>query len=354
MTLDTTENGHSGKTEVLSPAPNAPPPVPPAGHSMAGPESREASRWKRTVRLLFKYGIYGAFVLLVVGMSAASPHFLTPENIVNILLQTSVNGIIAVGMTLVIITAGIDLSVGSIVALSAVVAASFAHPGGYPLIVAILAGISVGLAVGLVNGLLIAKKGLAPFIVTLAMMTAARGLALVYTSGRPVINLTGSYDFIGGGSLLGVPLPVVLFALTISAGAFLLHFTRFGRYVFAVGGNEMAARVSGINTHRILIAVYAITGALSGLAGIILSSRVMSASPAGGAGYELDAIAAVVIGGTSLFGGVGSIAGTVVGVLIIGVMNNGLDMLNVSSYWQLVAKGAIILLAVLLDRKSAA
>lgn len=154
--------------------------------------------------------------------------------------------------------------------------------------------------------------------------------------------------------MLGIPLPVVLFALTIAAGAFLLHFTRFGRYVFAVGGNEMAARVSGINTHRILIAVYAITGALSGLAGIILSSRVMSASPAGGAGYELDAIAAVVIGGTSLFGGIGSIAGTVVGVLIIGVMNNGLDMLNVSSYWQLVAKGAIILLAVLLDRKSAA
>ncbi len=349
MIFDTAENERSGKAETINPAVDLPHMAPPAGHPAAG----AASRWKRTVTLLSRYGIYGAFVLLVVGMAMASPHFLTPVNMVNILLQTSVNGIIAIGMTLVIITAGIDLSVGSIVALSAVVAASFAHPGGYPLIVAILAGIGVGLAVGLVNGLLIAKKGLAPFIVTLATMTAARGLALVYTSGRPVINLTGSYDFIGGGSLLGVPLPVVLFALTIAAGVFFLHFTRFGRYVFAVGGNEMAARVSGINTHRILIAVYAITGALSGLAGIILSSRVMSASPAGGAGYELDAIAAVVIGGTSLFGGIGSIAGTVVGVLIIGVMNNGLDMLNVSSYWQLVAKGAIILLAVLLDRKSA-
>lgn len=353
MTFKAAEKKHSINSERTKAAVGLPHSSPLTTSGTDGPALTPAGRWRRAVMLLAKYGIYGAFVLLVMVMAMASPHFLTPVNIVNILLQTSVNGIIAIGMTLVIITAGIDLSVGSIVALSAVVAASFAHPGGYPLIVAIMAGIGVGLAVGLVNGLLIAKKGLAPFIVTLAMMTAARGLALVYTNGRPVINLTNSYDSIGGGSLLGIPLPVILFALTIAAGIVVLHFTRFGRYIFAVGGNPMAAKVSGINTHRILIAVYAITGALSGLAGIILSSRVMSASPAGGAGYELDAIAAVVIGGTSLFGGVGSIAGTVVGVLIIGVMNNGLDMLNVSSYWQLVAKGAIILLAVLLDRKSA-
>jgi ribose/xylose/arabinose/galactoside ABC-type transport system permease subunit len=281
-----------------------------------------------------KYGIYFAFVLLTGILAITSPPFRTLANIENILQQISVNGIMAVGMTLVIITAGIDLSVGSILALSAVVATSFAHPGEHVLIVPVAVGILVGLACGTINGLLIAKKRLAPFIVTLGMMTVARGLALVYTSGRPVINLSDAYNEIGGGALGAIPFPALIFFMVILLGVFILHFTRFDRYVYAVGGNELAAKVSGVNTDRILIGVYALTGALAGLAGIVLSSRIMSGPPATGTGYELDAIAAVVIGGTSLSGGVGSMAGTIVGVLIIGVMNNGLDLLDVSSYWQ--------------------
>jgi ribose/xylose/arabinose/galactoside ABC-type transport system permease subunit len=310
------------------------------------------SNWTRSGAFFSRYGIYFAFVLLAGILSVTSPPFRTLSNVENILQQISVNGIIAVGMTLVIITAGIDLSVGSVLALSAVVAASFAHPNTSSLAAAILLGVLVGLACGTVNGILIAKKRLAPFIVTLGMMTVARGMALVYTSGRPVINLSDGYDEIGGGSLGNIPYPAMIFFLVLLLGIFLLHYTRFGRYVYAVGGNELAAKVSGVNTDRVLIAVYALAGALAGLAGIVLSSRVMSGSPSTGAGYELDAIAAVVIGGTSLSGGIGSIAGTLVGVLIIGVMNNGLDLLNVSSYWQQIVKGVIIVFAVLLDKKS--
>ena len=183
-------------------------------------------------------------------------------------------------------------------------------------------------------------------------MTVARGLALVYTNGRPVINLSEAYNEIGSGHLAGIPYPTLVFLITILAGVFMLHFTRFGRYVYAVGGNELAAKVSGVNTDRVVIITYALAGAMAAIAGIVLSSRVMSGSPATGAGYELDAIAAVVIGGTSLSGGVGSIAGTIVGVMIIGVMNNGLDLLNVSSYWQQIVKGSIIVMAVVLDKKS--
>ncbi|MGH7950502.1 MAG: ABC transporter permease [Limisphaerales bacterium] len=285
-------------------------------------------------------------------MAITSPPFRTLSNTENILQQISVNGIMAIGMTLVIITAGIDLSVGSVLALSAVVATSFAHPGTHPLIVPIMIGILVGLACGAVNGILIAKKKLAPFIVTLGMMTVARGLALVYTSGRPEINLSDSYNEIGGGSIGHIPFPAIIFFVVVLAGIFILHYTRFGRHVYAVGGNELAAKVSGVNTERVVIGVYALTGALAGIAGIVLSSRVNSGEPATGAGYELDAIAAVVIGGASLSGGVGSMASTIVGVLIIGVMNNGLDLLNVSSYWQQIVKGMIIVLAVLLDKKS--
>lgn len=301
---------------------------------------------------LAKYGIYFAFIVLAGVLAVTSPPFRSLSNVENILQQISVNGIMAIGMTLVIITAGIDLSVGSVLALSAVVATSFAHPGEHSLVVSVALGILVGLACGTVNGVLIAKKRLAPFIVTLGMMTVARGLALVYTSGRPVINLSDSYNEIGGGSIGPVPFPALIFFGVVLLGAFVLHFTRFGRYVFAVGGNELAAKVSGVNTDRVLIGVYALAGALAGVAGIILSSRIMSGPPATGQGSELDAIAAVVIGGTSLSGGIGSIANTIVGVLIIGVMNNGLDLLNVPSYWQQVVKGLIIVLAVLLDRKA--
>ena len=306
---------------------------------------------KTTLNHLFqRYGIYGVLVLLVIVLAIVSPVFLTGANIINILRQVAVNGIIAVGMTLVIITGGIDLSSGSVLALSAVVATSLAHPGGHGAGLAVAAGIGVGLVMGMVNGVLIARQRLPPFIVTLGMMTAARGLALVYTSGRPVIDLSDGYNRIGGGYLFGIPVPVLVFTGVAVLGGALLHGTRFGRYVYAIGGNELAARVSGVSTRSILIRVYALSGALAGLAGIVLSSRVMSGSPSTGVGYELDAIAAVVIGGTALSGGTGRIAGTIAGALIIGVMNNGLDLLNVSSYWQQVAKGVIIILALLLDK----
>lgn len=308
--------------------------------------------WRTATAFFARYGIYFAFVALAVILALASPAFRTLSNIENILQQISVNGIIAIGMTMVIITAGIDLSVGSVLALSAVVATSFAHPDTHPLLVPILLGVLTGLACGTINGILIAKKRLAPFIVTLGMMTVARGMALVYTGGRPVINLSDSYDEIGGGAIGPVPFPALIFFAAVLLGVFILHFTRFGRYIYAVGGNELAAKVSGVNTDGVLIGVYALAGALAGVAGIVLSSRITSGPPATGAGSELDAIAAVVIGGTSLSGGVGSIAGTIIGVLIIGLMNNGLDLLNVSSYWQQIVKGLIIVIAVLLDRKS--
>ena len=302
-------------------------------------------------KFISKYGTLLAFVFLIILISLLSPQFLKLPNIINILRQTSVNGIIAVGMTFVIITGGIDLSVGSLLALTSVVACSFAHPGEYPLLFPLAIGLVVGLFGGFLNGFIIAKKHIAPFIVTLGMMTIARGLALVYTNGRPVINLSDNFNNIGGGYLVGIPIPILVFGLVALFGFFILKYTRLGRYIYAVGGNEESARIAGINTKGIVMVVYTIMGFLSGLAGIVLSSRVMSGSPAIGQGYELDAIAAVVIGGTSLSGGVGTIGGTVLGVLIIGVMNNGLDLLNVSSYWQQIVKGIIIIIAVLLDSK---
>jgi ribose/xylose/arabinose/galactoside ABC-type transport system permease subunit len=315
-------------------------------------EARKVN-WRNAGVFFSKYGIYFAFVILAGTLAIWEPPFRSLGNIENILQQISVNGILAIGMTLVIVTAGIDLSVGSVLALSAVVATSFAKgndegQGYHSLVVPLAMGILTGLACGIVNGILIAKRRLAPFIVTLGMMTVARGLALVYSQGRPEINLSTAYDAIGDG--LAGPGGIVMAA--VLAGIFILHFTRFGRYVYAVGGNELAAKVSGVNTDRVLIGVYAIAGALAGVAAIVESSRVMSGAPSAGEGYELNAIAAVVIGGTSLSGGVGTMAGTIVGVLIIGVMNNGLDLLGVSSYWQQVVKGAIIVCAVLLDRKS--
>ncbi|MBF0706037.1 ABC transporter permease [Alkalihalobacillus hwajinpoensis] len=300
---------------------------------------------------LTNYGITIAFVILCIVLTIASPAFMTVSNILNILRQVSIIGIISVGMTFVIINGGIDLSVGSVLALSAVVATSFAHPESYPLIVPIILGMLVGTACGAVNGFVIAKWNIAPFIVTLGMMTVARGVTLVYTDGRPVINLSESYTSLGGGHILGIPIPIIFFIAVVLIGIFILKFTKFGRYVFASGGNEQATKVSGINVKWVKIGVYSIVGLASGLAGILLSSRVMTGSPVLGTMYELDAIAAVVIGGTSLAGGIGSVRGTVLGVLIVGVMNNGLDLLNVSSYYQQILKGIIIVLAVLLDHK---
>jgi ribose/xylose/arabinose/galactoside ABC-type transport system permease subunit len=303
-------------------------------------------------RVLAKYGIYIAFAVLFAILSFSSPSFLSVQNILNVLRQTSLNGIIAVGMTFVIITGGIDLSVGAIVAVAAVLATSYAHPGAYPIVVPVLMGLVFGALAGFINGFTIAKGNIAPFIVTLGMMTIVRGTALVYTGGRPIIGLTDQYKWIGGGYWLGIPAPVYFFLLAVLIGHFLLAYTKFGRHVYAIGGNEQAARVSGVKVHRIIIAVYTLAGLFAGFAGVVLSSRVMTGSPVAGLGYELDAIAAVVIGGTSLSGGVGSIPGTIVGALIIGFMSNGLDLLNVSSYYQQIVKGMIIIVAVLVDQKN--
>jgi inositol transport system permease protein len=269
-------------------------------------------------------------------------------------------GLIAIGVTMVIITGGIDLSSGSVLALAAVVSTSLAQrldwseikfPGlDVPVIVPILAALAVGAACGLVNGSLIARFKIPPFIATLGMMTIARGFALIY-SERPVSGLTDSYNYIGQGEPFGIPVPIVILAVVAIGAHVMLNNTRFGRHIYALGGNEQAARISGINISRVKIGVYTIAGLLAGLSGLVLSSRIGSGQPGLGLGYELDAIASAVIGGTSLSGGIGTIWGTIVGALIIGVLNNGLDLLNVSAYWQTIVKGSIIVVAVIIDER---
>lgn len=301
---------------------------------------------------LSRYGILLALVVICAVLSFATPNFFTSQNLLIVLRQVSINGILAIGVTYVIIAGGIDLSLGSVVALTGVIAATFAHPGEYPLMVPLLMALAAGVAVGGINGLVITQGRVVPFIVTLGMMTIARGLALVFSNGRPVTNLSPGFNFIGSGDLLFIPMPILLFGLVVIGSYIILTYTRLGRYIYAVGGNEQAARASGINVNRVKLFAYIICSALAALAGIVLASRITTGQPNAGIAYELDAIAAVVIGGTSLLGGRGSVTGTVIGVLIIGVINNGLDLLNVSSYYQQIIKGAIIIMAVLVDRKN--
>ena len=299
-----------------------------------------------------KYGVYIAFVALFLILSLSTKAFFTTSNITNIFKQISVIGIIAVGMTFVIVTGGIDLSVGAIVALSACMATSFAQKDTtHPLIFAYMMGLLMGLACGACSGFFITVCNIPPFIATLATTQIARGLTFVYTNGRPITGLTDAYRYIGRQSIGIVPVAVIILLVIAVLGIFLLNFTKFGRHVFAVGGNEKSALVSGINTRRVKFYCYLISGALAACAGILLSSRIQTGQPAGGDGYELDAITAVVIGGASLSGGSGNVFGAIIGMLIIGIMTNGLDLLNVSSYYQQVIKGIIILLAVLSDRK---
>ena len=309
--------------------------------------------------LIQEYGIFIAFLVLVVVLAASNQFFLTPSNISNILLQTSINGVLAIGMTFVILTRGIDLSVGSVVALAGIISASFVTasasatvPGGpYPMVVALAIGILVGVVSGSIVGVIVSRFAVPAFVATLGMLSAARGLTLIYGGGRPVPSLTPSFRWIGTGNLFGIPLPVVILVLVFAVSWFVLTRTRFGRYIYAVGGNPHAAKTSGIDVVRVRFLVYVISGALAGLAGMILSARTGSALPQAGIAYELDAIAAVVIGGTSLSGGVGRVTGTLIGALIIGVMNNGLDLLGIESYYQQILKGALIVGAVMLDQK---
>ncbi|MEY4132375.1 MAG: hypothetical protein RL592_433 [Verrucomicrobiota bacterium] len=302
--------------------------------------------------LLHRFGLL--FVILLVGLalSLTTDTFLSVANLTNVAKQVSINGILAVGVTFVLLTAGVDLSLGSVVALSGVACATFAHPGEHSVFVPIAVGLLTGAACGLINGALVTRGGVAPFIVTLGMMTIARGLALIVSGGRPVANLSNELTSLAG-DFLGVPIPVLCFAGVAAAAWFFLNRFRLGRHIYAVGGNEHAARAAGVSVERVKLFAYGLCGLLTGLAGVVLAARITTGQPNAGQAYELDAIAAVVIGGTSLAGGVGTIAGTLLGVLLIGVINNGLDLMGVSSYYQAVIKGVIIVGAVWLDRRQA-
>ena len=303
-------------------------------------------------RFLSDHGTTLILLLMLVAMSLASPAFLKFNNLMNVVRQVSVIAIVGIGVTMVIITKGIDLASGSVIALVSVVAASVAHPEQQlPIMVPVAVGLAAGALSGAVSGVIVALGKIPAFIATLGMMIAARGCALIYCKGRPISNFTESFDFIGRGYLFGIPLPIYVMGLTAVFIHVLLTHTRFGKHVYAIGGNEQAAIVSGINVPRCLILVYMVAGTLSGLAGIVLTSRISVGQPTAGVGYELDAIAAAVIGGTSLSGGIGRVYGTVVGALIIGVLNNGLDLLHVNPDWQQVVKGVLIVGAVLLDKR---
>ncbi|WP_371846481.1 ribose ABC transporter permease [Vibrio cholerae] len=296
-----------------------------------------------------------ALLCLVVVVSFLNPNFFTVDNLLNILRQTSVNAIIAVGMTLVILTAGIDLSVGSVLALCGAFAATLVAME-VPVLIAVPTALLAGATLGAISGIIIAKGKVQAFIATLVTMTLLRGVTMVYTDGRPIstgfTDTADTFAWFGTGYALGIPVPVWLMVVVFAGAWYLLNHTRFGRYVYAVGGNESATRLSGINVDRVKIGVYAICGLLAALAGIIVTSRLSSAQPTAGMGYELDAIAAVVLGGTSLMGGKGRIMGTLIGALIIGFLNNALNLLDVSSYYQMIAKAVVILLAVLVDNKN--
>ncbi|MDR1781893.1 MAG: ribose ABC transporter permease [Bacilli bacterium] len=299
---------------------------------------------------LRNYMVFIAFVLLFIVLSFLSPAFLTSDNLLLVLRQISINGLIAAGMTYVILTGGIDLSVGSILGFSSMSAVLILN-SGVPSVIAIIAALAIGTALGLFNGFFIAKFKLQPFIVTLATVSIIRGLTLVISNSMPVSVRNGAQDYlnIGQGYFLGIPIPVYVLIIVFLLFWFILMKLPFGKKIYSIGGNEEVARLSGINTDRTKIIIYGMIGFTCALAGVILSARLGSASPQAGTGYELDAIAAVVIGGTTLAGGKGSISATFIGVLLIGILSNGLNLLGIQSEYQNIVKGAVILLAVLID-----
>jgi ribose transport system permease protein len=299
-----------------------------------------------------RFGSLAGLVVLGAILAILSPDFLTLSNLMNVLNQVSLNGLVAVGMTFVILTGGIDLSVGSILALTGVLLAAMLK-GGAPDFLAILAALALGTVFGLANGAAVARFRLQPFIATMAFMTIFRGATFVFTQGKPITGLgdEGLFAGIGRGDIAGIPWSGLLLLACLGAAVFVLSRTVYGKSVYAVGGNAEAARLSGLAVRTTQASVYAISGFFAALAGVVLTSRLDSAQPLAGQSYELDAIAAVVLGGTSLSGGRGLMIGTLVGALIIGVLNNGLNLLEVSSFYQQIVKGAVILLAVLADRR---
>jgi ribose/xylose/arabinose/galactoside ABC-type transport system permease subunit len=300
---------------------------------------------------LAEYIILVAIIVEAVVFATITPQFLSVPNLVNVALSIAITGILAVGMTMVILTGGIDLSVGSVVALAGVVAATLASSGGAGgVALGVAAALAIGLGVGLFDGLVIAHFRVPPFVTTLAMLTICRGLAFVISGGRSIGNLPESFNFVGRERVLGLPLPVILMALVFAGGWFLLRRTVIGRYIYAVGGNRRATFFAGVNTRRVIVLTYVLNGLLVGLAGFVLASRLGAGVPNSGIQYELDVIAAVVVGGTSLTGGQGSVVGTFWGAVFIGVLNNGLNLFGVDPYMQKIALGVVLLLAVFADQ----
>lgn len=299
---------------------------------------------------LFKR-LSGVIILIIVTLifSIAADNFLAVSNMSNILLQTSIVGITTIGMTFVMLTAGIDLSVGSVAALSGAIAAGMMSREGWPIILAMICGLGLGTLLGAVNGGLIVFGGLPPFVATLAMLGIARGLTLVYTEGKPIAGLPESFTNIGSGTIGPVPIPIVIWLLVLIVAYLVLNYTRFGLYIYAVGGNQETSRLAGVRVNRIKITAYCISGFLAALTGLLLTSRLWSAQPQMAVGLELEAIAAAVLGGVSLFGGVGSVIGACIGALIVGVIGNGLNLTRIPSYYQQVIKGVVFILAVLVD-----
>ncbi len=307
--------------------------------------------------LALGYGIYLVLALFVLVMALLSPNFLRPGNLLNIAVQASTVAVIAVGATMVILLAEIDLSVGSVAALSGAVTAGVlkfavggAAGGVVGLLVAIAAGLAVGTVLGAINGVLTVRGGIPSFIVTLGMLSIARGLTLLYTGGRPIFALGPDFSVLAYGRLATVPVPIVILVTLYVLAALFLHTTQLGRYIYAAGTNRRAVALAGINVDRLKLGVFALAGALAGLGGVLLTSRLDSAQPTAAAGWELDVIAAVVLGGTSLYGGRGSVVKTLVGAIILQLISNGLNLLNVQAYWQQITKGGVILLALLLER----
>ena len=307
---------------------------------------------KKVMKYMSELTTLIALIGLMMVITFINPNFLTANNLLNLLLQVTANGFIAFGMTFVILTGGIDLSVGSILALSSALTAGLIA-AGIPVPFAILLAVCMGGIFGMLNGLLVAYGKLAPFIVTLASMTIFRGATLVFTNGNPLTQGLGYsflFQFLGQGYVVGIPFPVILMFLVFIILYVVLHKTAFGKSVYALGGNEKAAYISGVKLSKVKIIIYTISGIMASISGLIITSRLSSAQPTAGTSYEMDAIAAVVLGGTSLSGGKGRILGTLIGALIIGVLNNGLNIIGVSAFWQQVVKGVVILIAVLLDR----
>ncbi|WP_170924758.1 ABC transporter permease subunit [Candidatus Enterococcus clewellii] len=307
---------------------------------------------KKITEHISKLGPLLALIVLIIVVTAMNPSFVSPSNLLNLLRQVAANGFIAFGMTFVILTGGIDLSVGSTLALSSALTAGLISNGMH-VGLAVLVGLVSGGFLGALNGLLISKGKMAPFIATLATMTIYRGTTLVYTNGNPITGIGDSFffSFIGRGYLFGIPFPVILMFLVFILLFLLLHKTSFGRKTYAIGGNEKAAYIAGVKIDKIKILIYTISGLMASISGMIITSRLNSAQPTAGQSYEMDAIASVVLGGTSLSGGRGRIFGTLIGALIIGTLNNGLNLLGVSSFYQQIVKGIVIVIAVLLDRK---